>query len=101
MGLLAQAAAAEWDTRIREKQTEIDTLVAQAQQQQLTLTEEALGRIQQQIEPLNVDLDLVLDEANRAMTRLGETAQEQINAVLETLGNPVLSPKELRPFPAA
>ena len=26
---------------------------------------------------------------------------EQINAVLETLGIPVLSPKELRPFPAA
>ncbi len=78
----AQAAAAEWDTRIREKQTEIDTLVAQAQQQQLTLTETALGRIQQQIEQLNVDLQRLRDDANRAMTRLGETAQEQINAVL-------------------
>jgi outer membrane protein len=78
----AQAAAAQWDTRIRDKQTEIDTLVAQGQEQRLTLTDEALGRIQQQIEQLNVDLQRLRDDAQRAMNLLGEEAQVRINSVL-------------------
>ena len=78
----AQDAAAEWDTRIRDKQTEVDTLVAQAQQQQLTLTEDAMARIQQTIEQLNVDMERLRDDATRAMNRLGEEAQDSINAVL-------------------
>ena len=78
----ARAAAASWDVRIGEKQTEIDTLVAQAQQQQLTLTADAMGRMQQQIEQLNVDLQRLRDDAQRAMNRLGEEAQDRINAVL-------------------
>jgi len=78
----AQSQAAEWDTRVRAKQTEIDTLVAQAQEQRLTLTEEALGRIQQQIEQLNVELNRLRDDAQRAIQRMAGTAQERINAVL-------------------
>ena len=78
----AQAAAAQWDTRIREKQTEIDTLVAQAQEQRLTLTEDALERLQQQIEQLNVDLERLRDDAQRAMNLMGEDAQTRINDVL-------------------
>jgi outer membrane protein len=78
----ARAAAASWDVRIGEKQTEIDTLVAQAQQQQLTLTADAMGRMQQRIEQLNVDLQRLRDDAQRAMNRLGEEAQVRINAVL-------------------
>jgi len=78
----AQAAAAQWDTRIRNKQTEIDTLVAQAQEQRLTLTEDALGRLQQQIEQLNVDLERLRDDAQRAMNLMGEDAQTRINDVL-------------------
>jgi len=78
----AQAAAAQWDTRIRDKQTEIDTLVAQAQEQRLTLTEDALGRLQQQIEQLNVDLQRLRDDAQRAMNLMGEDAQTRINEVL-------------------
>ena len=78
----AQAAAAQWDTRIRDKQTEIDTLVAQAQEQRLTLTEDALGRLQQQIEQLNVDLERLRDDAQRAMNLMGEDAQIRINDVL-------------------
>ncbi len=78
----ARAAAASWDVRIGDKQTEIDTLVAQAQQQQLTLTADAMGRMQQQIEQLNVDLERLRDDAQRAMNRLGAEAQDRINAVL-------------------
>ncbi len=78
----ARAAAASWDVRIGDKQTEIDTLVAQAQQQQLTLTADAMGRMQLQIEQLNVDLERLRDDAQRAMNRLGEEAQDRINAVL-------------------
>lgn len=78
----ARAAAASWDVRIGEKQTEIDTLVAQAQQQQLTLTEDAMGRMQRRIEQLNVDMQRLRDDAQRAMDRLGEEAQVRINAVL-------------------
>jgi outer membrane protein len=78
----AQEAAADWDTRIRDKQAEIDALVAQAQEQRLTLTEEALARIQQQIEQLNVELQRLQDDAQRAMNRMAQDAQDQINAVL-------------------
>lgn len=78
----ARAAAASWDVRIGDKQTQIDTLVAQAQQQQLTLTADAMGRMQLQIEQLNVDLERLRDDAQRAMNRLGEEAQVRINAVL-------------------
>lgn len=78
----AQQAAADWDGRIRAKQTEIDTLMAQAQEQRLTLTEEALGRMQAQIEQLNVDLQRLRDDAQRAMSRVASQAQERINAVL-------------------
>lgn len=78
----ARAAAASWDVRIGEKQTEIDTLVAQAQQQQLTLTADAMNRMQQQIEQLNVDMQRLRDDAERAMARLGEEAQVRINDVL-------------------
>ena len=78
----AQGAASQWDTRIRDKQTEIDTLVAQGQEQRLTLTDEALGRIQQQIEQLNVDLQRLRDDAQRAMNLLAEEAQVRINDVL-------------------
>jgi len=78
----AQAAAADWDNRIRAKQTELDTLVAQAQEQRLTLTEDALARIQSSIEQLNVDMQRLRDDAQRAMNRMAEEAQTRINAVL-------------------
>ncbi|MGD8817765.1 MAG: OmpH family outer membrane protein [Acidobacteriota bacterium] len=77
-----QAAATQWETRIRDKQTELDGLMAQAQEQRLTLTEEALARIQQQIDQLNVDLQRLRDDYQRAMTRFGDEAQNRINAVL-------------------
>lgn len=78
----AQASATDWDNRIRAKQGEIDALVAQAQEQRLTLTEEALGRMQAQIEQLQVDLQRLRDDAQRAMNRIQADAQDRINAVL-------------------
>lgn len=78
----AQQAATDWDNRIRDKQTELDTLMAQAQEQRLTLTEEALARIQSQIEQIQVDLQRLRDDAQRAMNRMAEDAQNRINAVL-------------------
>ncbi len=78
----AQEAAADWDRQIAEKQAEIDTLVAQGQEQRLTLTDEALARIQQDIEQKNVELQRLRDDAQRAMNRLGAEAQDRINAVL-------------------
>ncbi len=87
----AQAAATDWDNRVGQKQGELDTLVAQAQEQRLTLTEEALGRMQTLIEQLQVDLQRLNDDANRALSRMAEGAQIRINNVLipavETLAN--------------
>lgn len=78
----AQQEMTNWETRIREKQAELDTLVAQAQEQRLTLTDEALARIQSDIDQLNVDLQRLRDDAQRAMNRMAEQAQTRINAVL-------------------
>lgn len=78
----AQAEATGWQTRIRDKQAEIDAKVAQAQEQRLTLTDEALARIQSEIDQLNVDLQRLQDDAQRVMNRIAGEAQERINAVL-------------------
>lgn len=77
-----QAAVAEWDTRVGQKQGELDGLTSQAVEQRLTLTEAALGRIQTQIEQLQIDLQRIRDDANRALTRMTEEAQVRINDVL-------------------
>ena len=44
--------------------------------------DEALARIQQQIEQLNVDLQRLRDDAQRAMNLMAEEAQVRINDVL-------------------
>jgi len=78
----AQAAAMDWDNRVGQKQGELDTLVAQAQEQRLTLTDEALGRMQTLIQQLQVDVQRLSDDANRALQRMAEEAQVRINNVL-------------------
>ncbi len=78
----AQAAAIDWDNRIGQKQGELDTLVAQAQEQRLTLTDEALGRMQTLIGQLQIDLQRLRDDANRFLTRMSEEAQVRINNIL-------------------
>ncbi len=78
----AQAAAIDWENRVAQKQGELDVLVAQAQEQRLTLTDVALGRMQRLIEQLDVDVQRLNDDANRALQRMAETAQIRINNVL-------------------
>ena len=75
----AQTAATDWDNRVRAKQVEIDTLMAQAEQQQLTLTQEAMARIQSSVEQAQVDLQRLRDDAQRALNRMAEQAQARIN----------------------
>lgn len=74
-----QAEAGRWDTMVRGKQAELDGAIATLQQQQLTLTEDALARMQGQIEQLQVDLQRMRDDAQRALTRMAEEAQTRIN----------------------
>ncbi|SVA74799.1 uncharacterized protein METZ01_LOCUS127653 [marine metagenome] len=75
----AQTAANDWDNRIGAKQVEIDTLIAQAEEQRLTLTAEALARIQSNVEQSQVDLQRLQDDAQRALNRMAEQAQTRIN----------------------
>ena len=75
----AQTSATDWDNRIRAKQVEIDALLAQAEQQQLTLTQEAMARIQSNVEQSQVDLQRLQDDAQRALNRMAEQAQTRIN----------------------
>jgi Skp family chaperone for outer membrane proteins len=77
-----EAANRDWESRVRAKQTELDTLVRQVQEQRLTLTEDALARMNAQAEQLQVDLTRTRDDANRAMNRFATEAQNRINAQL-------------------
>ena len=77
-----EAANRDWESRVRAKQTELDTLVRQVQEQRLTLTEDALARMNAQAEQLQVDLTRTRDDAQRAMNRFTMEAQNRINAQL-------------------
>jgi Skp family chaperone for outer membrane proteins len=77
-----EAANRDWESRIGAKQTELDTLVRQVQEQRLTLTEEALERMNAQAEQIQVDLTRLRDDANRAMNRFATDAQSRVNAQL-------------------
>jgi Skp family chaperone for outer membrane proteins len=77
-----EAANRDWESRIGAKQTELDTLVRQVQEQRLTLTEDALARMNAQAEQIQVDLTRLRDDANRAMNRFTTDAQNRINAQL-------------------
>jgi Skp family chaperone for outer membrane proteins len=77
-----EAANRDWESRVRAKQTELDTLVRQVQEQRLTLTEDALARMNAQAEQLQVDLTRTRDDAQRAMNRFAMEAQNRINAQL-------------------
>ena len=78
----AQAADADWQSRLEAKQAEIDALVQQGQEQRLTLNQQALDRLQGQIDQLQLDLQRLVQDRDRARLRLGEQAQLRINQVL-------------------
>ena len=78
----AQARADEWTTRIEAKQTELNDLARQRQEQALTLNEDALIRLDADIEQRNVELNRLRDDANRDLQTLSAQYQGQINAAL-------------------
>ncbi len=78
----AQSRADEWTTRIEAKQTELNDLARQRQEQALTLNEEALIRLDADIEQRNVELNRLRDDANRDLQALSAQYQGQINAAL-------------------
>jgi outer membrane protein len=78
----AQSRADEWTTRIEAKQTELNNLARQRQEQALTLNEEALIRLDADIEQRNVELNRLRDDANRDLQTLSAQYQGQINAAL-------------------
>ena len=78
----AQARADEWTTRIEAKQAELNDLARQRQEQALTLNEEALIRLDSDVEQRNVELNRLRDDANRDLQTLSAQYQGQINAAL-------------------
>lgn len=78
----AQAADADWQSRLTAKQAEIDALVQQGQEQRLTLNQQALDRLQGQVDQLQLELQRLVQDRERALTRLAETAQLRINQAL-------------------
>ena len=78
----AEAAAADWQSRLTAKQVEIDALVTQGQEQRLTLNQQALDRLQGQIDQLQLDLQRLVQDRERILLRLAEQAQLRINQVL-------------------
>lgn len=86
IGRDAQTRVQELRTRleseIQTKQEEVDALVRQRQEQALTLNDEAMARLQEQIEQGQVDLQRMREDANRQLQRAIQQAQEEINAQL-------------------
>jgi outer membrane protein len=78
----AQARADEWTTRIEAKQTELNDLARQRQEQALTLNQDALMRLDAEIDQKNVELTRLRDDANRDLQNLSAQYQGQINAAL-------------------
>ncbi len=78
----AQAADTDWQSRLTAKQAEIDALVQQGQEQRLTLNQQALDRLQGQIDVLQLELQRLVQDRERILLRLAEQAQLRINQVL-------------------
>ncbi len=78
----AQARADEWTTRIEAKQAELNDVARQRQEQALTLNEDALIRLDADVEQKNVELNRLRDDANRDLQALSAQYQGQINAAL-------------------
>ncbi len=76
------AEADGWQSRINAAQTELQTMAQNRQQQQLTLSAEALARLNQQIEEKQVELQRMQDDARRSIERLQADGVTQVNEVL-------------------
>jgi len=77
-----QAAAADWQQRVTAVQTELQTLAQNRQQQQLTLSADALAQLERDIEEKQVELQRLQDDARRSLERMQTQGTEQVNQVL-------------------
>lgn len=77
-----EAAAGDWQNRLAALQTELQTLAQNRQQQQLTLSTDALGQLERDIEEKQVALTRMQDDARRSIERMQMQSQEEINVVL-------------------
>ena len=77
-----EEAANDWQGRITAAQTELQTLIQNRQQQQLTLSADALAQLDAQIEEKQVALQRLQDDARRALERMHAKGTEEVNAVL-------------------
>ncbi|MFQ5742765.1 MAG: OmpH family outer membrane protein [Acidobacteriota bacterium] len=78
----AQQKTDDWQARIDAKQVELDTMVRQRQEQALTLNQEALARMNSDIEERQVELQRMRDDAQRELQRLAQQLQAQVNGKL-------------------
>lgn len=76
------AAAEQWQQRLTGLQAELNQLAQQRQQQQLTLSEQALADLNEQIEEKQVELQRLQDDARRAMERVQTESVEEVNTAL-------------------
>lgn len=81
-----EESANRWQQRIEQKRRELDDLQRQRQQQALTLSPEALRRLDAQIEEKQVEMDRLRADAQRDFNRLrdqvlGELEQELVPMV--------------------
>lgn len=77
-----RAAADEWQNKMTAAQQELNQLNQQLQQQQLTLSSDALAQLSARIEEKQISLQRLQDDGRRAMERLQNEGIEQVNAVL-------------------
>lgn len=76
------AAATDWQQRVETAQTELNTLVQNRSQQQLTLNADALAALNAQIEEKQVELDRIRQDAQRVLERMQNEAIDEVNQQL-------------------
>lgn len=82
VGERVQGQMSDWQSRVQEAQQSLQSLTQRRQQQEMTLSPEALADLNVQIEEAQVALERVQSDAQRAMQRLQQEAMQEINAVL-------------------
>lgn len=82
IGERAEVAQQQWTERINQARQELDALMRQRQDQALTLNEEALARLNTQIEEKQVEIQRLQDDANRQLRNLSQQLMDELNTVL-------------------
>ncbi len=77
--------AKKWQERINAATQELQTLTRQRQEQALTLSEQALSRLTEQIEEKQVQIQRMNDDARRELQRLEQQVTVEVNNQLGPL----------------